>query len=67
MLPVRAAHAPRQQLRRYGRTETTAKIRARTKIGNFTAGWNVVGRKNPRVWGHRPGDGGEGRWAENFF
>jgi hypothetical protein len=67
MLPVRAAISSGQQLRRYARTETTPTIRAGTNIGNFTARWNVAGRKNPRVWGRRPGDGGEGRWAENFF
>jgi hypothetical protein len=27
------------------RRETTAKIRALTKIRNFTAGWNIAGRK----------------------
>ncbi len=39
----------------------------RAEVTNFPRIADARGEKNPRVWGRRPGDGGEGRWAENFL
>jgi hypothetical protein len=43
------------------------KRRGHLKIRKLPADYLSPPQKNPRVWGRRPGDGGEGRWAENSF
>jgi hypothetical protein len=47
--------------------ETTAKSKHAQELEISAQDGISPEEKNPRVWGRRPGDGGEGRWAENFF
>jgi hypothetical protein len=67
MLAARAAPFPAKQLPLHGRTEATAKSKRAQKLEISAQAGMSPDEKNPRVWGRRPGDGGEGRWAENFF
>jgi len=67
MLPARAALSAGQQVWLHGRMETTAKSKHAQELEISAQDGISPEEKNPRVWGRRPGDGGEGRWAENFF
>jgi len=58
MFPAWEALLPQQALRPYRRTETTVKIHARTKIRNFTTGWNIArGKKSPGLGAQTRGRG----------